>query len=469
MLSPGIPELTARIQTTIEELRALLGERLSVSPSAIESHSRDESYHAAAPPDAVAFPASTKEVAGVVRICAERGVPMIPFGAGTSVEGHVQALRGGVSIDLTKMNEILEVNPEDLDCLVQAGVNRVALNEQLEKQGMFFPVDPGADATLGGMAATGASGTTTVRYGTMRENVLGMTVVTPDGVVVRTGGQARKSSAGYDLSRLFVGSEGTLGVITELRLKLHPLPEAISAAVCPFDTIAGAVESVIEILQAGISVARVELLDESSLRAVNAYSKLSLPERPTLFFEFHGTETGVEEQARLAGEIVAEHGAGDFEWAARREKREELWEARHEAYYAAKALRPGSSGWTTDVCVPVSRLAEIIVATRREIDEAGLEAPILGHVGDGNFHVIFLLDPQYPEGARKARAINASLLERTLAAGGTCTGEHGVGMGKIEWLRAEHPDGVEVMRRIKAALDPAGLMNPGKIFDSGTA
>ena len=450
--------------SVLDELRNLLGGRLSTSPYDIESHSRDESHHPPAPPDAVAFVESSEEAAEVVRICSRHKTPMIPFGTGTSVEGNVQALEGGVSIDLTRMDSILEVNVDDLDCRVQAGVKKVQLNDHLQKQGLFFPVDPGADASIGGMAATGASGTTTVRYGTMRETVLGLTVVLPDGRIVQTGGRARKSSAGFDLTRLFVGSEGTLGLITEIQLRLHPLPEAISAAVCPFETLEGAVLSVTEILQSGIPAARMELLDTTSMRAVNAHSKLDYVERPTIFFEFHGTPQSVEEQAKLSGEIVRDHGAGEFRWTTYREKREELWEARHRFLYAAKALKPGSIGWSTDVCVPISRLAECILETSKEIDAAGAVAPILGHAGDGNFHVVFIIDPSKPEELETAKQINHRMVERALAMGGTSTGEHGIGMGKLDFLKREHGEGVEVMRQIKQALDPEGLMNPGKIF-----
>jgi D-lactate dehydrogenase (cytochrome) len=406
---------------------------------------------------------STAECAELVKICAAHGLPMIPFGAGSAVEGHVQAIHGGVSIDLSQMNRVLEVNPEDLDCRVEAGVDRVQLNRELEKQGLFFPIDPGAEATLGGMAATGASGTTAVRYGTMRENVLGLTLVLADGRVIKTGGRARKSSAGYDLTRLFIGSEGTLGVITELILKAQPLPEAVSSAVCNFETLDGAVDAVVEILQSSIPVARCELLDETSVDALNQHFKLSYAVRPTLFFEFHGTPKSVEEQAQLSGGIASEHGGGEFRWATNREDREKLWEARHKAYFAIKALKPGTKGWPTDVAVPVSRLAECIRETRRDTAAAGLLAPVLGHVGDGNFHVAFLLDENNPEEMERIRAANSRLVDRALAMGGTCTGEHGVGLGKIKALKAQHGEGVEVMRAIKQALDPRGLMNPGKV------
>ncbi|MEZ5366180.1 MAG: FAD-linked oxidase C-terminal domain-containing protein [Bryobacterales bacterium] len=459
--------MTARVSLSpafFLELEALLGDRLSRSPYDLESHARDESWHEAAPPDAVAFVESNDEAAAVVRVCAAHGVPIIPFGAGTAVEGHVQALYGGVSLDLSRMKRILEIYTDDLDCRVQAGVTRKQLNQELEKHGLMFPVDPGADATLGGMAATGASGTTAVRYGTMRENVLGMTVVTADGEVIRTGGRARKSSAGYDLTRLMVGSEGTLGVITELQLRLRPLPEAVSSAVCAFATLEGAVASVVEILQSGIPAARCELLDATAIDAVNRHSKLDYALQPTLFFEFHGTPDGVAEQARMAGEIAREHGGEEFRWSARREDRERLWEARHKAYYAMKALQPGAQGWATDVAVPISRLAECILQTVADCEAHGLLAPILGHVGDGNFHVTFLFQPDDFETMRRVKAANLRLVEHALALGGTSTGEHGVGSGKIWAVEAEHGAAITVMRSIKRALDPKGIMNPGKVL-----
>lgn len=451
--------------TVTDALRALLGERLSTSAAVREQHGKDESYHTPAAPDAVAFAESTEEIAAIVSLCAQHRVPVIPFGTGTSLEGHIAALHGGVCIDVSRMDQVIEVNPEDLDCRVQAGVTRKALNDYLRDTGLFFPIDPGADASLGGMTATRASGTNAVRYGTMRENVLGLTVVTADGRVIRTGGRARKSSAGYDLTRLFVGSEGTLGVIAEIQLKLYGIPEAISAAVCSFATLEGAVNAVIQTIQSGIPVARIELLDEVQMDAVNRYSKLDYPVQPTLFFEFHGSEAGVAEQTGRVGEIAAEFGGGNFEWATRPEDRTRLWQARHDAYYAAIALRPGCKGWPTDVCVPISRLAECILETRKDIDERGIITPIVGHVGDGNFHLVFVVDPDNPEEMETAREVNQRMVIRALEMGGTCTGEHGIGYGKIEFLKAEHGmEAVSVMRQIKNALDPAGLMNPGKIL-----
>lgn len=451
-------------QRAVSELRDLLGDRCSTSAYDIESHAHDESFHPPAPPDAVAFPESNEEVAAVIGICRKLRVPVIPFGAGTAVEGHVQAIKGGISVDLSRMDRILDVQAEDMDCRVQAGIRRVALNNELEKLGMWLPIDPGADAAIGGMAATGASGTTTVRYGTIRENVLGLTCVLADGRILTTGGRARKSSAGYDLTKLMLGSEGTLGVITEVQLKLHPLPEAISAATCAFPSVEACVDTVIEILQSGIPVARCELLDEGSMRAVNSYTKLTYEVAPSLFFEFHGTPSSVAEQAERSKEISDEHGGGSFRWTRERERREELWNARHHAYYAIKAVRPGSYGWVSDACVPISKLAECITETCREVSAADLVAPILGHVGDGNFHAIFLVDPTDADEMDRAKRVNDHMIERVLAVGGTCTGEHGIGIGKLSTLRDQHGEGVAVMQAIKDALDPEGLLNPGKVL-----
>ena len=448
----------------IAELSALLETRLSTAQAVREHHGKDLTYHAGAAPDAVAFPNSTEEVAAIVRICARHKTPIVPYGTGTSLEGHIAALHGGVCIDLGGMNAVLDVNGEDMDCRVQAGVTRKALNDYLRDSGLFFPIDPGADASLGGMAATRASGTNAVRYGTMRENVLGLTVVTADGRVIRTGGRARKSSAGYDLTRLFVGSEGTLGVITELQLRLYGIPEAITAAVCSFDNLEGAVNTVIAVIQSGIPVARIELLDEVQMEAINRYSGLDYPLLPTLFFEFHGTEAGAREQAECAGELAQEFGGGDFRWAAQQEDRNRLWQARHDAYHACKAMRPGSEAWATDVCVPISRLADCIVETRRDIDECNLIAPIVGHVGDGNFHLVYLVDPEDRDELKRAEVHNERMVMRALAMGGTCTGEHGIGYGKIDFLQAEQGEAVSLMRSIKTALDPDNIMNPGKIL-----
>lgn len=447
----------------IEALRAQLGDRLSTAPAVREHHGRDESYHPGHPPDAVAFVRSTEEVSAVVKLCTGHGVPVIPFGTGTSLEGGVAAVAGGVSIDLSGMNRILRVGREDLDVTVEAGVTRKRLNEHLRDTGLFFPIDPGADASLGGMAATRASGTNAVRYGTMRDAVLGLTVVLADGRVIRTGGRARKSAAGYDLTRLFVGSEGTLGIITELTLRLHGIPEAVSVAVCPFPTIRQAVDTVITTIQAGVPMARIELLDEIQMDAINRYNRLDYPVAPTLFFEFHGTEAGVVEQAETVRAIAADFGGTAFRWETRAEDRSKLWQARHDAYYAALALRPGAKGWPTDVCVPISRLADCIVETKEDLARSNILAALVGHVGDGNFHLVYIIDPSDPQEMEEAERLNSRMVLRALAMGGTCTGEHGIGYGKMRYLEAEHGDAVEVMRAIKQAIDPANLMNPGKV------
>jgi len=458
----------AAIESAIQELRALLGSRASDTAAVREHHSHGESYHAPAAPDVVCFPRSTDEVAAILAISARRQIPVVPFGAGTSLEGHVNAIRGGICIDLREMNRIVRVSAEDLDATVEAGVTRLQLNKALNNTGLTFPVDPGADATIGGMAATRASGTTAVRYGTMRENVLGLTVVLADGSIVATGTRARKSAAGYDLTRLFVGSEGTLGVITEVTVRLHPLPEAVSAATCAFDTIAGAVETVIATIQLGVPVARIELLDEAQMDAVNRYSKTSYPVAPTLFFEFHSDSARhVADQAEAVQALALEHGGRDFTWATHLEDRERLWQARHHALYAALALRPGAKGWTTDVCVPISRLAECIVETKK--DNVGAPFPIclVGHAGDGNFHLIYVLDPESASERAEAGRLNERMVTRALAMGGTCTGEHGVGLGKMKYLEAEHGPALEIMRTIKRALDPDNRMNPGKMISVG--
>ena len=465
-LDTGSPMKPQRQENSpyLAELEALVGERLSTSLAVREHHGRDQSYHQPSAPDAVVFAHTTEEVASIVKICARYNVPIIAFGTGTSLEGHVAALEGGVCVDLSQMDQVLQVNDEDLDCRVQAGVTRKQLNEYVRDRGLFFPIDPGADASLGGMCATRASGTNAVRYGTMRENVLGLTVVLADGRVIKTGGRSRKSSAGYDLTRLFVGSEGTLGIITEVQLRLYGLPEAMSAAVCSFDSFEGAVNSVILTIQSGIPVARIELLDEVMMDAINHYADMDHPVGPTLFFEFHGSENSVEEQARNVGEIVAEFGGGNFQWATRTEDRNKLWQARHDAFYAALALKPGAKGWPTDVCVPISCLAESILDVKADIEANGLLAPIVGHVGDGNYHLAFIVDPEDEAEMERARAVNDRMVARALALGGTCTGEHGIGYGKIEFLRSEMGEAVSVMRQLKDALDPQNLMNPGKIF-----
>ncbi len=450
-------------QDAIRRLHNLLGDRLSTAPAVREQHGKDLTWAAGAPPDAVAFVQSTLEVQAVVQVCAELRVPVIPFGTGTSLEGHFTAPWGGISIDLNSMNHILEVNSEDLDCRVEAGVTRKALNVHLRDQGLFFPIDPGADASLGGMAATRASGTNAVRYGTMRENVMGFTVVMADGQIVRTGGRAKKSSAGYDLTRLMVGSEGTLGVITEVGLKLHGIPEAMVAGVCSFSSTEACCLTTIETIQNGIPVARIELVDTAHIKALNAYSKLTLTEAPTLFVEFHGTKAGVKEQSDLFQSIAAGHGGGHFQWATQEEDRLKLWQARHDAFWAAKSIMPGQmDAFSTDVCVPISRLAECVEATRIDLEVSGIFGPMIGHVGDGNFHVAMYCNPDDPAQVKALKAAYDRLIDRALAMGGTCTGEHGIGSGKRKYLRQEHGNGVDVMLAIKKALDPLNIMNPGK-------
>ncbi|MBP2303680.1 FAD-binding protein [Azospirillum melinis] len=445
------------------ELSALLGDRFTTSLPVREHHGKDESYHTPFPPDGVAFANSTQEVSAIVKICAKHKLPIIPFGTGTSLEGGIAALAGGITIDLSGMQQILRVSPEDLDVTVQAGVTRKQLNEHLRDTGLFFPIDPGANASLGGMSATRASGTNAVRYGTMRENVLGLTVVLADGRVIKTGGRARKSAAGYDLTRLFVGSEGTLGIITEVTLKLYGIPEAISSAVCAFQTIKGAVDTVIQTIQVGVPVARIELLDEVQIDAVNKYSKLDYAVAPTLFFEFHGTEAGVKEQAEMVAAIAAEHGGMEFAWATRPEDRSKLWQARHDAYYAALALRPGSKGWPTDVCVPISRLADCILETKQDLAVSNMLAPMVGHVGDGNFHLVYVLDPENPAELAEAQRLADKMVTRALEMGGTCTGEHGIGYGKMAFLEQETGEAFGVMGDLKRAFDPDNLLNPGKV------
>ncbi len=447
-----------------DDLRARFGDRYSTAASVREHHGKDDSHHPAIPPDGVVFAASTDDVVFAVRTCARHGTPVIPFGAGTSIEGHVQAVRGGISVDVSTMNRVLAVRPDDLDATVQAGVTRKQLERELKGTGLFFPVDPGADATMGGMAATGASGTTTVRYGTMRDNVVSLVAVLANGEVVRTGGRARKSSAGYDLTNLLVGSEGTLAVITELTVRLHPVPEAMAAAVCAFPGVAEAVRAVVEAVQAGIPVARAELLDATAMRAVNRYSGYAYAEAPTVFFEFHGSEDQVRTHGAQIEDISRGLGGTDFAYARRQNERARLWKARHDAYPALLALRPGCHGLTTDVCVPVSRLARCIAETEADMKTASIPWGVVGHVGDGNFHTVFIIDPDSKAELAEAEAINARIVQRALALEGTCTGEHGIGMGKIGYLEAEFgPAGVAAMRAVKAALDPQGIMNPGKV------
>jgi len=454
------------IESALAELQSLLGDRVSAAASVREHHSHGESTHPPGLPDLVCFPQSTEEVSRIVKVSEHFCLPVVPFGAGTSLEGHVHALRGGISIDMRQMNRILRISVDDMDASVEAGVTRKQLQKALENTGLTFFIDPGADATLGGMAATRASGTTAVRYGTMRENVLGLTVVLADGRVIHTGTRARKSSAGYDLTRLFVGSEGTLGVITEVTLRLHAQPEAVTAAICAFETIEGAVKTVIETIQLGVSVARIEFLDEHQVDAVNRYSRLGMLVKPTLLFEFHGvSRASVEEAARMAESLSKEHGGLGFQWQTTLEERERLWKARHDVYYATRALKPGSNVLTTDVCVPISRLAECIVATRADLDRATFQAVMVGHVGDGNFHVQCLLEQDQPAQMAEADEFAERLVERAQGMGGTCSGEHGVGSGKKKYLEAEHGEALEVMRTLKRALDPENRMNPGKVLD----
>ena len=461
---PSVLSAAAR-EALVADLRGLVGDRCSTNPTQLDHHSHGESWHDHAPPDVVVFPTNTDEVSAILKAAARHHAPVIPFGIGSSLEGHVNAFDGGVSIDVSKMSRVLAINADDLDATVEAGVTHRQLNKALNNTGLAFWVDPGADATIGGMAATRASGTTAVRYGTMREAVLALRVVLADGRIIHTGSRARKSSTGYDLTRLFVGSEGTLGVITEITVRLFGLPEAISAAACPFDTMDGAVQTVMTTIQLGIPVARIELLDEAQLDAVNRYSKLNCVLKPTLFFEFHGTsQEAVSESATAVQEIAADNGGREFRWATTPEDRSRLWAARHNAFYAAVALRPGCKPWTTDVCVPISRLAECVLETRADVQRAGVLAPLVGHVGDGNFHLIFPMSPDDPTELEKAKAVNARLVARALAMGGTCSGEHGVGVGKMAYLEAEHGESLNVMKAIKCALDPENRMNPGKMI-----
>ena len=448
----------------VSELISLLGDRFTTAESIRGHHAHGEGWDRPVLPGGVCFPESTEDVAAIVGACAQHRTPIVPFGAGSSLEGHVVPPAHGVSVDMTRMNRILQVSQKALDCRVQAGVTRQQLDAHLQPQGVFFPVDPGADATLGGMTATGASGTTTVRYGAMRENVLGLTVVLADGTLVQTGGRARKSSAGYDLTRLLIGSEGTLGIITEVQLRLHGIPEAISAAVCQFDRIGDAIDTVIEALQIGVDLARSELVDEVMMKGFALHSGLDeYAQQPTLFLEFHGTPESVEEQGRLLTEICNNNGGSEVRRATRTEDRSRLWKARHDAYYACIALAPGRRGMITDACVPLSRLTECIEATQSDIREHGLLAPIVGHIGDGNFHCQLMCDPDNEDEVAAAKSFVTRLAERAIQLGGTCTGEHGVGSGKIDLVERQHGDAVQVMRAIKQALDPLNLMNPGKV------
>jgi D-lactate dehydrogenase (cytochrome) len=452
----------ANVARAISAAKALLGDRLSTAQAVREHHGKDQTWSEAHLPDAVAHVNSTEEVQALVKVCAGEKVPVIPFGAGTSLEGHFTAPRGGICIDLNGMNQILQVNAEDQDARVQGGVTRKQLNVHIRDQGLMFPIDPGADATIGGMTSTRASGTNAVRYGTMRENVMGLTVVLADGRVIKTGTRARKSSAGYDLTRLFVGAEGTLGVITEVQLKLHGIPEAIKAGICALPSVEACCNVAIATIQMGIPIARIELVDDEHIKAINAYSKLSLPVANTLFVEFHGTDAGVAEQAARFQEIAEREGATGFDWATKEEDRARLWQARHDVFWATKSIVPGKETFSTDVCVPISRLAECVVETQKDLAASGLYGPIVGHIGDGNFHVGLYCDRADADEVKRVKAAYGRMIDRALAMGGTCTGEHGIGSGKREYLVKEHGEGVNVMRQIKLALDPDNIMNPGK-------
>lgn len=464
MTGPARPTPTA-LRDALGALSALLGDRLVTAAAVREQHANTLTLVRPTPPDAVAFPASAAEVVAIVRCCAAHGVPVIPYGTGTSFEGHVNAPFGGVTIDLARMDRVLAVHAGDLDCVVEPGVTRKALNEHLRDSGLFFPIDPGADASIGGMASTRASGTNAVRYGTMKDNVIALQVVLPSGELIETGRRARKSAAGYDLTRLMVGAEGTLGVITAVTLRLSGIPEAIAAGVCPFASVEAACNATIATIQSGLPVARIELMDALQVRAVNLYAHLGLPESPHLFVEFHGTPAGVEEQAARFASIAAEWEGGAFTWAVRPEERTRLWQARHDVFWAGFALRPGAKTLPTDVCVPISRLADCVTETQADLQASALVGPIVGHVGDGNFHVGLLLDEADADEVERIRGFLDRLVARALAMGGTCTGEHGVGEGKAKYLTAEHsPGALGAMRAIKAALDPQNIMNPGKIL-----
>ena len=458
--------MTSRLPEALcNALRTLFGQRFSQGESTRLQHGRDESVHQPQMPDGVVLAENIEEIVSTVKLCAAHGVPLIPYGVGSSVEGHVLAPGGGISLDLSGMNQVLAIHAEDGDATVQAGVTRKQLNDALKGSGLFFPIDPGADATIGGMAATRASGTNAVRYGTMKDNVLATTTVLADGRIMKTGGRARKSSAGYDLTRLLVGSEGTLGIMAELTVKLYPIPEAISAAVCTFPDIESAVQTVIQTIQLGVPVARIELLDALSLKAINQFSKTTLAEAPTLFFEFHGSPAGVEEQAETVQAIAGDLGGANFEWATRPEDRTRLWQARHDAYFACLQLKPGCRCFPTDVCVPISRLAECIAETNEDIARVSIPIALFGHVGDGNFHLVVLVDPDNIKEMEEAAWISRRVVERAIAMEGTCTGEHGIGLGKRKYLVAEHGEvAVEVMRAVKRALDPSGVLNPGKVL-----
>ena len=452
------------IEATIATLREILGDRLSTGPSILDQHSHDEAYTTPVLPDAVAFPETTEDVSQILKVCSRNGCPVVPYGIGSSLEGHIVPVQGGITVDTSRMNKVLQINESDLDAVVEAGVTRVQLNEALRATGLMFTVDPGADATLGGMAATRASGTNTVRYGTMADNVLALEVVLPDGQIIETGSRARKSSTGYDLTRLFVGSEGTLGIITKLTVKLRGQPEHVAAATCAFPDIASAVDTVILAIQMGLPMARIELLDEVQMTGMNIYNPdMGLPEVPHLFLEFHGSEAGVAEQVESFAALVEDHGGSDFKWATRTEDRNRLWQARHNAYYAGKALRPGCDGLVTDCCVPISALADCIARTKDAIAESGLVAPLVGHVGDGNFHLLILVDPKVPDEMDRAKVLANQVNRLALEFGGTVSGEHGVGLGKRTYLAEEHGAAYALMATLKKAIDPGNIMNPGKL------
>jgi D-lactate dehydrogenase (cytochrome) len=451
----------------VDRLAGTIGARATLARSVLEQHGRSEAYHECFPPDAVVFPESTREVVEIVKLCSDLRMPIVPFGAGTSLEGNTAAVAGGVAIDFSLMNKVLAINAGDMDVVVQPGITRKQLDEHLRGTGLFFPIDPGADASIGGMTSTRASGTMAVRYGTMKDNVMALEVVLADGRTIRTAKRARKSAAGYDLTRLFVGAEGTLGVITEITMKLHPVPQATSAAVCSFDSLRDAVDTAIDIIGSAIPVARIELVDDVMMRGINLHSKLGYREAPTLFFEFHGSDAGVAEQAEAAQEIAAGHKGLGFEWARAPEERSRLWRARDNTLYAGMGLRPGARALITDVCVPISRLTECLTETRQDADASGLVAPIVGHVGDGNFHMLILVDPANTDELARAKALHARMVARAISMDGTSTGEHGIGLGKVAYLADELGETVDVMRDIKLSLDPQGLMNPGKIFGRG--
>ncbi|OSQ51466.1 FAD-binding oxidoreductase [Marivita geojedonensis] len=452
------------IEATIAALRDILGDRLSTGSSILDQHSHDEAYTTPVLPDAVAFPETTEEVSLILKVCSQHGCPVVPYGVGSSLEGHIVPVQGGITVDTSRMNRVLQINESDLDAVVEPGVTRVQLNEELRATGLMFTVDPGADASLGGMAATRASGTNTVRYGTMADNVLALEVVLPDGQIIETGSRARKSSTGYDLTHLFVGSEGTLGIITKLTVKLRGQPEHVAAATCAFPDIASAVDTVILAIQMGLPMARIELLDEVQMKGMNIYNPdMGLPEVPHLFLEFHGSEAGVAEQVESFASLVEEHGGSDFKWATRTEDRNRLWQARHNAYYAGKALRPGCEGLVTDCCVPISALAGCIARTKEVIAQSGLIAPLVGHVGDGNFHLLILVDPENADEMERAKALANQVNMLALEFGGTVSGEHGVGLGKRKYLAEEHGAAYALMATLKKAIDPGNIMNPGKL------